>query len=108
MAGKKNIARDGAPKLIAEVPAHPGMTFRESIDGVGLVRFGGISKTQLAHAMQSGGVPITEPNPNIEKTYTAGQVPTYPTQALRREHTATRGDASAILTDASNLGRPKK
>jgi hypothetical protein len=81
------------------------MKFKTAIDGKSLV-VTGLSRTQIAHFTESGGTPITAPNPDIEKTiYSAGQAPTHPSQAIRRPNTATRGDSGAILRDASALGK---
>jgi hypothetical protein len=76
------------------------MSHKVAIDGQSfLVR--GFSKTQIGH-VQSGGTPIHEPNPNIEKTiYTAGQPPTYPGHIRNTFGSATPDSADRILNDAS-------
>jgi len=97
--GKKIDPRNGAPKLVTNVAAHPGMSFIESVDGVGLVRFTGVSRTQVGHATQSGGIPINQST--AEKSiYRQGQAPTHPSQTMRGECRAKPGDACAVLNDA--------
>jgi hypothetical protein len=97
----KNIARNGAPKRIYEVPAHPGMKFVEAIDGVSLVRTGSSRTT-----VESGGTPIT--TPTVDKNiYKVGQPPTYPGHIRPAFGSAKVGDANLILQDAGNFGRRK-
>jgi hypothetical protein len=101
------IGRDGhKPKgfLYKASPAHPGMSFRQSVDGLGFVRFSGISKTALAHV--EDGTQVHAPNPDLRKKH--GQVQTHIGHALRpaRDGMAQRGDAAAILDDAGR--RDKK
>jgi len=97
------FGRDGrVPKRLYEVKPHPGMRFVEAVDGLGLVKVTGISKTQLGRMTQSGGIPVTQAT--VEKRlYAEGQPKPHPSHAGPRRHgTAMQRDgiASAVLNDA--------
>jgi hypothetical protein len=99
MANK--LGRDGrVEKRLGEIKPHTGMRFKTSVDGQSFVAVG-ISKTELGHMVESGGKPIHEPNPNIEKTiYKIGAPPTYPGH---RSRTGVSVDGGAILREASGI-----
>jgi hypothetical protein len=90
----EKLGRDGrVPKKAfdTEVPVHSGMKFKR--DGQLIA---GISRTQTEHP-KDGRSPLIH-EPLFDKDiYKNGQAPTHFNQALRRENTATRGDANAVL-----------
>jgi hypothetical protein len=62
MSKKPNIARDGAPKRLQDVPTHAGMIHKPTPEGP----FVSISRTQAAHPLDDEPN-VIDPNPKFEK-----------------------------------------